>query len=180
MVEIKVNWRCNVVHDWVEPVPQEAAGALYDRLGSQDLIQGTPRPRFWRSGHHAPARRTRAPEGTPRSPRPLSQRSRARSTSTSTSRQEPSTCSGPRWSAALSCPASAHGKWWARRSSDHRGLHVQVLQGLPKTGPEAPKSRWGENVLRHLQLEQGSETRPSGSHSSQDRLLCHRVDGRQP
>ena len=33
MVEIKVNWRCNVVHDWVEPVPQEAAGALYDRLG---------------------------------------------------------------------------------------------------------------------------------------------------
>ena len=25
MVEIKVNWRCNVVHDWVEPVPQEAA-----------------------------------------------------------------------------------------------------------------------------------------------------------
>ena len=39
MVEIKVNWRCNVVHDWVEPVPQEAAAALYDRLGySQDLI----------------------------------------------------------------------------------------------------------------------------------------------
>ena len=39
MVEIKVKWRCNVVHDWVEPVPQEAAGALYDRLGySQDLI----------------------------------------------------------------------------------------------------------------------------------------------
>ena len=26
MAEIKVNWRCNVVHDWVEPVPQEAAG----------------------------------------------------------------------------------------------------------------------------------------------------------
>ena len=42
---------------------------------------------------------------------------RARSTSTSTSRRQPSTCSGPRWSAAWSCPASAHGKWWARRSS---------------------------------------------------------------
>ena len=38
MVEIKVNWRCNVVHDWVEPVLQEAAG--YDRLGY--------------SPHHAP------------------------------------------------------------------------------------------------------------------------------
>ena len=34
MVEIKVNWRCNVVHDWVEPVPQEAVRALYDRLGT--------------------------------------------------------------------------------------------------------------------------------------------------
>ncbi|CAJ1366158.1 unnamed protein product, partial [Effrenium voratum] len=34
MVEVKVNWRCNVVHDWVEQVPQEAAGALYDRLGA--------------------------------------------------------------------------------------------------------------------------------------------------
>ena len=33
---MKVNWRCNVVHDWVEQVPQEA----YDRLGySQDLIR---------------------------------------------------------------------------------------------------------------------------------------------
>ena len=39
-VEVKVNWRCNVVHDWVEQVAQEAAGALYDRLGySQDLIR---------------------------------------------------------------------------------------------------------------------------------------------
>ena len=34
----------------------------------------------------------------------------------------------------------------------------------PKTGPEAPKSRWGVNILRHLQ--KGSETRPSGSHPS--------------
>ena len=58
-----------------------------------------------------------APGGTPRSPRPRSRRSRAGSTSTSTSRRTPSTCSGPRWSAAWSCPASAHGKWWARRSS---------------------------------------------------------------
>ena len=85
MVEIKVNWRCNVVHDWVEPVPQEAAGALYDRLGySQDLIMQlgcsplgasgpgggaakdrTPRPRFWRERTPRSARRTRAPEGTP-------------------------------------------------------------------------------------------------------------------
>ena len=74
-------------------------------------------PRFWRERTPRSARRTRAPEGTPRSPRPLSRRSRARSTSTNTSRREPSTCSGLRWSAALSCPASAHGKWWARRSS---------------------------------------------------------------
>ena len=34
----------------------------------------------------------------------------------------------------------------------------------PKTGPEAPKSRWGVNILRHLQ--KGSETRPSASHPS--------------
>ena len=34
----------------------------------------------------------------------------------------------------------------------------------PKTGPEAPKSWWGVNILRYLQ--KGSETRPSGSHPS--------------
>ena len=65
MVEVKVNWRCNVVH-WVEQVPQEAAGALYDRLGySQDLIRPlalggerprrrTQRPRSCKGRHHAP------------------------------------------------------------------------------------------------------------------------------
>ena len=39
----------------------------------------------------------------------------------------------------------------------------------PKTGPEAPKSRWGVNILRHLQ--KGSETRPSGSHPSRSTPL---------
>ena len=33
MVEVKVNWRCNVVHDWVEQVPQEAAGGLVRQVG---------------------------------------------------------------------------------------------------------------------------------------------------
>ena len=70
------------------------------------------RPRFWRERTPRSARRTRAPGGTPRSPRPRSRRSRAGSTSTSTSRRN-----GLLWSAAWSCPASAHGKWWARRSS---------------------------------------------------------------
>ena len=85
MVEVKVNWRCNVVHDWVEPVLQEAARALYDRLGfSQDLIRQlgcspplgasgpgaerprnrTPRPRFWGHGGRGPEVHQQAlPEG---------------------------------------------------------------------------------------------------------------------
>ena len=103
MVEVKVNWRCNVVHDWVEQVPQEAVGALYDRLGySQDLIRQlgcspplgasgpgerprrrTPRPRFWGGQTPRSAHRTRAPGDTRPSPRPRSRRSRAGSTSTS-------------------------------------------------------------------------------------------------
>ena len=41
MVEVKVNWRCNVVHDWVEQVPQEAAGALYDRLVTPRTSSGS-------------------------------------------------------------------------------------------------------------------------------------------
>ena len=99
----------------------------------------TPRPRFWRERTPRSARRTRAPEGTPRSPRPLSRRSRARSTSTSTSRRVPSTCFGLRWSAA-SCPASAHGKWWARRSSRPPGATC--------AGSARASSRGGTRLLQ--------------------------------
>ena len=61
MVEVKVNWRCNVVHDWVEQVPQEAAGALYDRLGyssSGSWVAPPPwvprAPKVLGGRHHAP------------------------------------------------------------------------------------------------------------------------------
>ena len=63
--------------------------------------------------------------------------------------------------------------------SEQRTPKRETPQHLPppKTGPEAPKSRWGVNILRHLQ--KGSETQPGGSHPSRS-PLCHRVDGRQP
>ena len=95
MVEVKVNWRCNVVHDWVEQVLQEAAGALYDRLGySQDLIRqlGCSPPLGASGPGGGAAHRTRAPR---------SRRSRAGSTSTSTSPRRRSTCFGPPWECGL-------------------------------------------------------------------------------
>ena len=124
MVEVKVNWRCNVVHDWVEQVPQEAAGALYDRLGySEDLIRQLgcsppwvplalekERPRRRTpggGGRPRSAHQTRAPGDTRPSPRPRSRRS----TSTSTSPRRRSMCFGPPWSVAWSCQASVPGKW---------------------------------------------------------------------
>ena len=154
MVEVKVNWRCNVVHDWVEQVPQEAAGALYDRLrqmgcsppwvplapGAERPRNRTSRARFWGG---ADTTLCTPDQGTRRyqSPHPRSRRSRAGSTSTSTSRRRRSTCFGPPWSAAWSCPASAHGKWWARRNSrppGATGAGSARLEGEPRGDPAAP------------------------------------------
>ena len=162
MAEVKANWRCNVVHDWVEQVPQEAAGALYDRLGySQDLIRqlgcspplGAPRPRFWGGRTPRSAHRTRAPGGTRPSPRPRSRRSWAGSTSTSTSSRRRSTCFGPPWSAAWSCPASAPGKWWARRSSRPPGAtcagFARASGGRAAGGPGCSRSRGGTKTRPH-------------------------------
>ena len=98
---------------------------LYDRLGySQDMItQLGCSPPLGASGPGGGAAKESDPKakilaGADTTLRtPPSRRSWARSTSTSTSRRAPSTCFGLRWGAASSCPASAHGKWWARRSS---------------------------------------------------------------
>ena len=168
MVEIKVNWRCNVVHDWVEPVSQEAARALYNRLGySQDLIrqlgcsppvgvsgpgggaakESDPKARTPRS-----ARRTRAPGGTPRSPRPRSRRSRTGSTSTSTSNEARvlGLC-GVRPGPAQHQRMGSGGQGEVQ---DRRGLHVQVLQGLlkPRAAEKTRLTGWHKAEATCLQL----------------------------
>ena len=157
MVEIKVNWRCNVVHDWVEPVPQKVAGALYDRLGfSQDLIMqlgcspplgalapgrggqgiGPQGQDSGGNGHHAP----HAGPGHQKVPP-----------------DHHVHCHGGRGqevhqqalpdgnqARVRPCPAQHQrmGSGGQGEVQDHRGLHVQVLQGLlegePRGDPAAP------------------------------------------
>ena len=121
MVEVKVNWRCNVVHAG----PAGGGGGL---VRQAQLLSG-PHPAagllppfecLWPRGRSGQGGGPRGADTTPHtgpapgdtrpSPRPRSRRSRAGSTSTSTS---PSMCFGPLWSVAWSCPASAPGKWWA-------------------------------------------------------------------
>ena len=107
MVEVKVNWRCNVVHDWVEQVPQEAAGALYDRLGySQDLIRQPLGCRWPRGSGQGGGPKGQGPGGgRHHAPHPWDT-----STSTSTSPRRRSMCFGAPWSVAWSCQASVPGK----------------------------------------------------------------------
>ena len=147
MVEIKVNWRCNVVHDWVEPVPQEAAGALYDRLGSQDLItQLGCSPPLGASGPGGGA----AKESDPKAKILAGADTTLRTPDQGTRRYPPITTAtvtavaGKKYiNKHFPCPASAHGKWWARRSSRPPGATCAgICKGFWKA------SRGGTRLLQ--------------------------------
>ena len=116
MVEVKVNWRCNVVHDWVEQVPQEAAGALYDRLGySQDLIRQLGCPGGGAAKEADP--KAKVLGGADTTLRAPDQAIPAATVTAVVGRKyinkhfprRRSMCFGPPWSVAWSCPAP--GKW---------------------------------------------------------------------
>ena len=118
MVEIKLNWRCNVVHDWVEPVPQRRRGpctTVWSRSWAAPppwvpLAPGGGRPR-----NRTPDTTLRTPDqGTRRYPPITAATVTAIAGKKYINKHFPTGTKHVFWS---SCPASAHGKWWARRSS---------------------------------------------------------------
>ena len=129
MVEVKVNWRCNVVHDWVGRrrgpcmtgwVPPRTSsgswvapplGCRWPRGGSGQ--GGGPQGQGPKGGrHHAPHTRP-GHQAIPAHHHGHGHGGCGPEVhiSTSTSPRRRSMCFGPPWSVAWSCQASVPGKW---------------------------------------------------------------------
>ena len=174
MVEVKVNWRCNVVHDWVEQVPQEAVGPC--RTASPRTSSGswvahppwvplapgeerprnrTPRPRFWGGGgHDAPHTCGPGHQAVPAHHHVHGHGGRGPEV-----HQQQALCQGDEARVlglrGVRLGFAQHqrlGSGGQGEVQDHRGLHVQVLQGLlarAAGGPGCSRSRGGTKTRPH-------------------------------
>ena len=137
MVEIKVNWRCNVVHDWVELL-QDLIRQLGCSFGGGAAKESDPKAKILAGAPHAGPGHQAVP--------PNHHVSRRKEV------HQQALPEGNEARVLGLCRASAHGKWWARRSSRPPGATCAGsarASGRRAAGPGCSRSRGGTRTRPH-------------------------------